>query len=328
MAVDPPSGIMGIDLCSYRARIGTFVACRGLARSYDEHSCTGSVLICALCPRPSFVLASMCVFLMLVCAGDVELNPGQVKVEDVMNMLKEFIATTEQYNNTTTSTLKEIRQDILDIKCRVSAIENSLKGVPQMKDVVNTVSGSVEEVKVSLTRSSEELVDVVDDLNNRMRRNNMLVKGLAEEDKEDYAGTERIVRDFFSTKLNMELGNIERAHRIGHQRPNFHRPIIVKFLDFKSKMEALDNGPNLKDISPKVWLEEDFSPKIQYARKMLREFAKSNRKKNERYTVRYNKLHLNGLTYQFNSATGLVVQISSGPQVQPQVQPHVPPAPE
>ncbi|KAH9380228.1 hypothetical protein HPB48_016086 [Haemaphysalis longicornis] len=179
-----------------------------------------------------------------------------------MSTLKDFIATAEQYNNTTISTLNELRKDITDIKGRVCAIENSLKSVPQMKDAVNTVSGSVEEVKMSLTRSSEELVDVVDDLNNRMRRNNLLVKGITEQEKEDYAVTEQIVRDFFSSKLNLQLGNIERAHRVGHPRPNFHRPIIVKFLDFKSKMEALDKGPNLKDISPKVWLEEDFSPKV------------------------------------------------------------------
>lgn len=308
---------MGIDLGSYRARIGTFVASRDLVLSYDECGSTSSALIGAFFPRPSLVLLSMCIFLMLLCSGDVELNPGPTKVEDVMSTLKEFIATAEQYNNTTTSTLNEIRQDILDIKGRVCAIENSMKSVPQMKDAVNTVSGSVEEVKVSLTRSSEELVDVVDDLNNRMRRNNLLVKGIAEQEKEDYAVTEQIVRDFFSSKLNLQVGNIERAHRVGHQRPNFHRPIIVKFLDFKSKMEALDKGPKLKDISPKVWLEEDFSPKVQFARKKLREFAKIHCKKNERYSVRYNKLHLNGMTYQFNSASGLVVQINNSPQVQP-----------
>ncbi|KAH9361347.1 hypothetical protein HPB48_006909 [Haemaphysalis longicornis] len=150
-----------------------------------------------------------------------------------------------------------------------------------------------------------------------MRRNNLLVKGISEQEKEDYVVTEQIVRDFFSSKLNLQVGNIERAHRVGHQQRNFHRPIIVKFIDFKSKMEALDKGPKLKDISPKVWLEEDFSPKVQFARKKLREFAKSHCKKNERYTVRYNKLHLNGMTYQFNSASGLIVQINNSPQVQP-----------
>lgn len=91
----------------------------------------------------------------------------------------------------------------------------------------------------------------------------------------------------------------------------FQRPIIVKFLNFKSKIDALRNSYKLKNLeSPKVWLEEDFSPSVQFARKKLREFAKSNRTDNERFSVRFNKLHLQGKVYHFDSARGVVAQAS------------------
>lgn len=114
------------------------------------------------------------------------------------------------------------------------------------------------------------------------------------------------------------MGDIERAHRVGRSRPDFHRPLIVKFLNFKSKTDALSLGPRLKNLdSPKVWLEEDFSPKVQHARMKLREFAKENKKDGEKYYVRFNKLHMEHATYRYDPSTSQVVQVSAKNQPPP-----------
>lgn len=96
-----------------------------------------------------------------------------------------------------------------------------------------------------------------------MRRNNLIIKGLPEKDQEGYAESERIVKEFFRNHLDIEAGDIERAHRVGQRREGVKRPIIVKFLNFKSKTDALRNASKLKDLeTPKVWLEEDLPPTV------------------------------------------------------------------
>lgn len=294
---------MGVDVCTYRARIGTFFLRQRSGCCHVESFSECSCLLRFLCPRASLVLAT-CLALVLLCAGDVESNPGP-KIEDVLTLLK-------QQHLETTSVLDELKQNVANINAKISSIEQTISTFPQFTDNVGAVNDSVRQTKLSIQKTSEELVNVVDDVNNRMRRNNLIVKGLPEVEKEDYNESEKIVRNFFTTHLKLNIGEIERAHRVGQPRPNFQRPIIIKFLNFKSKSEALSNASKLKDIdSPKVWLEEDFSPRIQFARKKLREFAKTNREENERFQVRFNSLHFRGAIFRYDAATDSVLQVST-----------------
>lgn len=248
------------------------------------------------------MVLSSCLALLLLCAGDVELNPGP-KIEDVLVLMKEF-------HEQTSSSLNEIKQDIANIKAEINAMGLNIGGVPLIKDKFDAVNESVKEVKMSIVKTTENLADAVDDMNNRMRRNNLIVKGLPEKAKEDYAESEKIVKEFLSHHLRIKVGVIERAHRLGKKRPNFERPIIVKFQDFKSKTEALSNAYKLKDLeTPKVWLEEDFSPKIQLARRKLREFAINNREADERYKIRVGTLEFKGCVYRYDSHTDSIFQV-------------------
>lgn len=86
------------------------------------------------------------------------------------------------------------------------------------------------------------LDDCVEDMNNRMRKNNLIFKGLPEEEKETWSETEILVSDFVKDKLGVTIGEIERAHHLGTRHPESYHPIIVKFLNFKSKDEVLQNA--------------------------------------------------------------------------------------
>lgn len=229
-----------------------------------------------------------------------EANPGP-KIDDVLSLVNVCHAETMEL-------LKKIHQDVTGIETRVTVIESTLGGIAQIESNCEGMSNSVKEVKSSIARANEELGDVVEDMNNRMRRNNLLVKGLPESENESYEKTESIVKEFFSAHLSLTLGDIERAHRIGQRRSSFNRPIIIKFLNYKSKTEALRNAFKLKNLaSPRVWIEEDFSPKIQQARKRLRDFAKLNRKESERYSLRFNTLHMQNGIYRYDSSCDSVV---------------------
>lgn len=299
---------MGVDIATYRVRIGSFRNCCRKKIADAERPYAESRLLCVLCPKPSLALL-ICLTLLLLCAGDIEANPGP-RVDDVYALLKECIETNKKNFDAITATLNEIQRDVADIRSRVCAVEQKLPIVPEIGTGVKAVNDTLEEFKMTLSRTNGDLEGVVDDLNNRSRRNNLLIKGLVEEEKEDYEASEKLVRDFCSSKLkiNLQPGDIERAHRIGQPRPDFTRPLIIKFLNFKTKDSLLRNAHKLKNTEPKVWLEEDFSPKIQFARKMLRDFAKQNKEKDERYSIRYNKLKLKGHIYHYDAVSARVVQ--------------------
>ncbi|KAH8031998.1 hypothetical protein HPB51_022520 [Rhipicephalus microplus] len=215
-------------------------------------------------------------YLAFTLRGGCEANPCP-RNEDVVILIKEC-------HDETTKSLNDIKQHLTALKTRVTAIEKTLNSVAKFKDNFDAVAESVNEVKSNISKTSGQVVEVVDDMNNRMRRNNHIIKGLPEGDHEGYTETEQIVRDLFTDHLKITAGDIERAHRFGQRRPGFHRPIIVKFLNFKSKIDALRNSYKLKNLeTPTVWLEEDFSPSVQFARKKLRDFAKSNRTENARF---------------------------------------------
>lgn len=293
---------MGVDLYTYRVRIGSFVSCRQPKNSRNARFGSAAAFVRSQSPRPTTLLLVSLISLILLRSGDVESNPGP-KIDDVLALIN-------QLHEETTATLTEIRQDIRSINSKICTIEENLSKMPQIETKCENVGDSVREVKTSIAKVNEELFDVVDDMNNRMRRNNLIVKGIAETAKEGYEQSEKIVKEFFATHLGIQAGDIERAHRLGKRRPNFDRPIIVKFLNFKSKMDVLRNAPKLKKLEyPKVWLDEDYSPKVQLARKKLRDFAKSTRTENESYSIRFNHLSMRGTTFRYESTTDSIVEV-------------------
>lgn len=229
---------MGVDVLTYRVRIGSFVPCRQPRNSRNARFSFASAFVRSLCPRPIFLLLGSVISLILLCCGDVESNPGP-RIDDVLALMKDF-------HVETTATLATIKQEINSINSRICAIKKNLSKMPQIESKCENVGESVREVKTSIAKVNEELFDVVDDINNRMRRYNLVVKGIAETENEGYEESEAIVKEFFATHLGVQAGDIERAHRLGQRGANVDRPIIVKFLNFKSKMDVLRNVPKLK----------------------------------------------------------------------------------
>lgn len=307
---------MGVDLGTYRARIGCFVPREKKNRAFATYRHVLNVR--SLCPSAKILLLSLCIAQLLLCAGDVEANPGPDRMDQVLATLQGVIASNEKNQKQTTATLAGINAGIADISRRVSHLEESLREVTLLKEEVKSLNLTVSNLKTDMggitTRlhRMEDVIGVVDDLNNRLRRNNLIVKGLPEQERETWNDTENNVHAFFLTHLNLTCGEIERAHRIGRPRAGTIRPIVIKFLNYKSKCEVLSNAHRLKNlISPKVWIEEDFSPSIQLARKKLRDYAKANRGTN-RFRLSYDKLTLNDVVYSYDANSDRVISVSQG----------------
>lgn len=143
------------------------------------------------------------------------------------------------------------------------------------------------------------------DVSNRLRRNNLLFLGIDDTDKETWKDSEDKVLAFCKDKLAFEIfpNSIERAHRIGTHSPHKKRPIIVKFVNFKTKEEILSCGPKLKNTNFAV--REDFAATARLARSKLLKFI---RPAKCAFKLRLDRLHVGQKCYYYDAPSDSVLE--------------------
>ena len=158
------------------------------------------------------------------------------------------------------------------------------------------------------------LLHKVDDLENRSRRNNLIIHGIEESDGETWEITENKVTDFIRSHLKVSLrGNVQRAHRLGRKgNDNKIRPAIICFSDWKDRDKVLSASVVLKGTS--YFVNEDFSYEVREARRNLMRYARERRWIN--WKIRYNKLLYRNSTYVYDSEAKAVIRTRGDRQSQ------------
>ena len=105
------------------------------------------------------------------------------------------------------------------------------------------------------------------------RRNNLIVRGVGEGKKENWAETERRFRSAMRAKGLPAEGPIERCHRLGRNREEGNRPIIVKFSAYKDREAVYTNKAKLAGSN--IYIEEDFPSSMRWRRSTLLRYAKA-----------------------------------------------------
>lgn len=178
--------------------------------------------------------------LLLLLSGDVELNPGPTK--EIAAIL---------------ITIKELQEEQTSIREEFQELKEAYKA---HEDILSTLSSRVFKLEVfhehpdtapitvesgSLKQDIAALKAASADVSNQLRRNNLIFLGIDDNDKETWKDSEDKVLAFCKEKLSFEifLNSIERAHRIGTPSPGKKRPIIVNFMNFKTKEEIFSLRP-------------------------------------------------------------------------------------
>lgn len=254
-------------------------------------------------------------FILLASAGDVEANPGLTNAEKIYNLqhaVEALIAATNKNQQETSIKLDQINSGIAALGTRVSKVEGQVKEIPKIQENLSTIETTVNSIKcdsISFRDHLTEMNTVVDDLENRMRRNNLIFKGLPELENETWNDAKVIITGFAQEMLGISLGEIERAHRLGQKRSGTKRPIIVKFLSFRDREEVLRNAFKLKNVTPPIRISEDFSDKVRSARQKLWEFAEQFRESGTKYKIIYDKLNVGTQSFIYDSASDSVVSL-------------------
>lgn len=109
----------------------------------------------------------------------------------------------------------------------------------------------------------------INSLDSERRKRNIIIYRIQEENGENYKTLEVIVMNIFNNTLKVECKTeeIDFISRIGKNKNNKFRPILVKMVTFRKKLELLRNRENLKNAN--INIDEDYSPEVRARRKQL-----------------------------------------------------------
>lgn len=180
-------------------------------------------------------------------------------------------------------------QDIFDsIKQLQSEFCN---GNEVLSDKIKSLDVSINKVLAQLTDQSNKVSNLEKMhriYENNYKRNNLILFNFPENPKENIWDLEKEIELFLKNviKTTVNLNEIDFIRRIGVKKGN--RPILIRFIAYRRKIEVLRLAKNLKGSN--LALSEDFLEEIRKIRKALYPYWKAAREENKRAYMRYDKL--------------------------------------
>ncbi|XP_040359711.2 uncharacterized protein LOC121047998, partial [Ixodes scapularis] len=254
-------------------------------------------LVVLPCPRVLVQCVYDCLSvtgMLLKLSGDVEENPGPITEKMFFEMLQTQKEILKKVNEI------QVKQDTSEIN--IQKLQNRLDTIEEKLQMVDETSGRLGQIETRLTGHDHEITSLykqVDDLENRSRRNNLIIRGISEAAPETEEVLVRsVTHEVFDGILKVKVDSIERIHRLGRQIPGRIRPVIVKFADFRDKMKILNNCSKLKGTQ--ISINEDFSKRVVEIRKHLWNSTADERKEGAKARLVFDKVKINNVLYAWD----------------------------
>ena len=140
---------------------------------------------------------------------------------------------------------------VSDSNDKISILNSKCDDLQSKYEVSKAVSDRLFAEKLKLDNKIHDLEDSINDLEQYSRRNCLLIHGVKKKAREN---TDELALDVFnnSLEINTTVNDICRSHRISKKRPDKTRPIIVKFLSYRSRQQVFANKRKLKGSSVSV----------------------------------------------------------------------------
>lgn len=148
--------------------------------------------------------------------------------------------------------------------------------VIELKESLNFAYAEIKDLKENLENTKTELNSLkkfedsinsaeLEELEQYSRRNNVRISGIPEQPGEI---TDEIVVSLCNEAMKMtppiEVAEIDRSHRVGKQSNKSIRPILVKFVSYRTKARVVKMKKTLKNVRPlpSAWCKEDAFPAL------------------------------------------------------------------
>jgi hypothetical protein len=266
---------MGVSIEEWRSRIGCFVR-----RSRQKCTCTYKNIQYIKSYTRCHMSLVFFVICMLLAIGGIEQNPGPDTVELIKSEIQKSNETLiTQLTNTIIASKNETIKVVNEVKARVDGISAELESVKTQLSKANDRISSLESCKT-------ELLNKIDDLENKSKKNNIIIFGLTEIEDGNEPIDDFLLLAGCKLDVNLDKNCVSHAYRIGK---NFgKRPLLVSFIQYSSKEIIMKNVGKLK--GSKITISEDLSNKARAKRKNILVKAKEARDKGLNVKIRNNYL--------------------------------------
>lgn len=180
---------------------------------------------------------------------------------------KNFKTFLQLFMETTNKRVDDLVKDFTEYK---KSLDYTQAQVDEQKKTSDEMATKCREARTDINtvcQSALALDGKADYLEGQSKRNNVIIDGIPESQRESWEETEDKVRQILAEKLQMDEKRIEveRAHRTGDSSGDRPRPVVVKFLRWKDKAAIMARGNKLKGTN--IYLNEDYSEAVRLRRK-------------------------------------------------------------
>lgn len=189
--------------------------------------------------------------------------------------------------------MSESRTDMQRIEDMFKHIDTNMQAMNQKMEFMMKELETTKQENVQLKKQIAEQNKKIGEMEREIRRKNIIIKGVEDQENEKIEETNDKVKAIFETmEVNINTNmDIDEIRRIGRYKTGATRPILVKFISGKKKTEILKGAKMLKGTN--IWIDEDYARDIQAERRQLLPQLKEARQKGYNAKLRYNKLIVN-----------------------------------
>ena len=189
--------------------------------------------------------------------------------------------------------LEKLNKETVDLKISLETSQEIFgKKFQKVNDNLSKQKQKHKEDINELWKDNDQLCERLRDLEDRSRRDNLRVDGIAELENETWEQTEEILHNLFKEELEFENISVERAHRVGNKRKNNKRTIVLKLASFKDKLKIISEARKLKGTN--ISINEDYSKETLEIRKEKWKEVKELRKNGTYAILVYDKVVIKG----------------------------------
>ena len=189
--------------------------------------------------------------------------------------------------------LEKLNKETVDLKISLETSQEIFeKKFQKVNDNLSKQKQKHKEDINELWKDNDQLCERLRDLEDRSRRDNLRIDGIAEVENETWEQTEEILQNLLKEKLQLENISVERAHRVGNKGKNDKRTIVLKLASFKDKLKIISEARKLKGTN--ISINEDYSKETLEIRKEKWKEVKELRKNIAYAILVYDKVVIKG----------------------------------
>ena len=167
--------------------------------------------------------------------------------------------------------------------------------VDTLKNTVTLLQKNVHKLTVQNKGLKEENIQLnrrSDNQDSYSRRDNLVIRGIDENDTDIEESCKVVAKNFFTQQLNISADEVEhitivRCHRLGKKLQHNKRPIIVRFHNYADRELVWSKRFHLKNT--RYSLHENYASEVEYRRRLMYPILSAARR-----SQNYHKVYLNG----------------------------------